>query len=356
MLVRGLYTTDPCLLDSWWSIVISLPGVLFLTRMPRCNICGARDAVVYQAHTGLRLCRVCFSSDIVARASKEIFRYKMIRYGDRILVGVSGGKDSFVLLDILSQIYEPSKLGGVTVVEGIEGYNKAEHINEIKRIAGERGVELHVVSIKELWGASVDEMVRMSIEKGQRISPCTYCGIHRRKSINLVARELGYNKVATAHNLDDEAQTIIINILRGDIARLYMNHPLRPRGSELFINRIKPLRKIYEWETAKYAYLAGYKPQETECPYLELFPTLRVRVRDMIYRVEASKPGSMLRLLEWFDNTFDPSRLGSAESPRLGTCSICGEPTSPGRSLCKSCELQIGSLGRVRAPKHVLRT
>ncbi len=323
--------------------------------MPKCDICRARDAAVLQAHTGLRLCKACFFSDIVARTAREIFRYNMIRYGDKVLIGVSGGKDSFVLLNILSQIYEPSKLGGVTVIEGIEGYNRAEHIDEIRRAVRERGVEIHIVSIKDLWGASVDDMVRLSIEKGQRISPCTYCGIHRRKSINLVARELGYDKVATAHNLDDEAQTIIINILRGDTARLYMNHPLRPKGSELFIDRIKPLRKIYEWETAKYAYLAGYRPQEVECPYLELFPSLRVRVRDMIYRIEASRPGSMLRLLEWFDRVFDPSRLRASESIKLSTCIICGEPTSPGRTLCKSCELQIGLLGKVEIAKRTMK-
>ncbi|GAY24905.1 hypothetical protein ATG_01080 [Desulfurococcaceae archaeon AG1] len=327
-----------------------------MVKMPRCDICSARDAVVYQTHTGLRLCKACFFSNVIARVSREIFRYGMIKHSDRILIGVSGGKDSFVLLDILSQIHEPSRLGGATIIEGIDGYNRAEHIAEIKRMATERGVELHVVSIKELWGASVDEMVRMSIEKGQRISPCTYCGIHRRKSLNLIARELGYNKVATAHNLDDEVQTIVINILRGDIARLYMNHPLRPKGSGLFIDKIKPLRKIYEWETAKYAYLASYKPQEVECPYLELFPSLRARVRDMIYRIEASKPGSMLRLLEWFDNVFNPLKQNNRETPKLGLCSICGEPTSPNRSICKSCELQIKSLGEVKIARSVLKT
>ena len=203
--------------------------------MPLCVRCRAKEAVVYQLHTGDRLYRVCFISDIIARVSREIFRYGMIRYGDRILIGISGGKDSFVLLDILSQIYDPSKLGGVTVVEGIEGYNMVEHLEEIRRNASQRGVDIHVISLKDLWGASVNDMVRASIAKGQRISPCTYCGIHRRKSINLVARELGYDRIATAHNLDDEVQKILINIMRGDIDRLYMNHPLRPRLSKLFI-------------------------------------------------------------------------------------------------------------------------
>jgi uncharacterized protein (TIGR00269 family) len=315
--------------------------------MPLCTICGSREAVVYQPHTGYRLCRSCFISNIVARVAREIFRYGMISYGENILVGISGGKDSFVLLDILSQIYDPSKLGGVTVVEGIEGYNRAEHLEDIKRYASDRRVEIHIVSIKDLWGASVDEMVRRSIVSGIRISPCTYCGIHRRKSINIVARELGYDKVATAHNLDDEAQTVLINIMRGDIERLYMNHPLRPRLSKLFIPKIKPLRKIYEWETAKYAYLAGYKPQEVECPYLEYFPSLRVRIRDMIYEIESRKPGTMLRLLEWFDITFNPSKI--ERKIELGECSICGEPTSPGRTICKSCELQLKTLGDARA-------
>jgi len=336
--------------NGWAAIpggAIYFPSIYYiLSIMPLCDLCRSRDAVVRHHHSGLRLCRTCFFTNIIARVSGEVFRHGLIRYGERILMGISGGKDSFVLLDILSKIYDPSRLGGVTVIEGIEGYNRAEHIDEIRRAARERGVEIHVVSIKEIWGASVDEMVRLSIGKGLRISPCTYCGIHRRKSINLVARELGYDKVATAHNLDDEVQTILINIMRGDLERLYMNHPRRPRASRLFVEKIKPLRRIYEWETAKYAYLADYKPQEVECPYLEHFPSLRVRVRDMLYRLETSSPGIMLRLIEWFDKAFDPSRV--PRRVELSECSICGEPTSPGRSMCKSCELQLKSLGEVR--------
>ena len=168
------------------------------------------------------------------------------------------------------------------------------------------------------------------------ISPC----------LKNLARNFGNDKVATAHNLDDEVQTILINIMRGDLERLHMNHPRRPRASRLFVEKIKPLRRIYEWETAKYAYLADYKPQEVECPYLEHFPSLRVRVRDMLYRLETSSPGIMLRLIEWFDKAFDPSRV--PRRVELSECSICGEPTSPGRSVCKSCELQLKSLGEVR--------
>lgn len=308
-----------------------------------------RRAEVLQPHAGLKLCRECFTADLVARASGEIFRHNMIRRGEKILLAISGGKDSFALLDIMSMIYDPELLGGVTIVEGIASYNRAEHVEEIKRLGAERGLEIVVYSLKELWGASVDEMVESSRAKGLRISPCTYCGIHRRKSINLIARELGYDKVATAHNLDDEVQTIMINMLRGDLERLLTNHPKRLKGSRLFVDRIKPLRKIYERETAVYAYLAGYRPQEVECPYLELQPSLRTKVREILYEIERERPGTLLKILEWYDIAFDPSRAVKTLQ-ELPSCRVCGEPTSPGRQLCKSCELQLSALGKVLEP------
>lgn len=317
--------------------------------MSSCDVCGKRRADVLQPHTGLRLCRGCFTADLVARVSREIFRFGMIRGGEKILLAISGGKDSFTLLDVMSRIYDPELLGGVTIVEGIASYNRAEHVEEIKRLGAERGVEIFVYSLKELWGASVDEMVEGSKARGLRISPCTYCGIHRRKGMNIVARELGYDKVATAHNLDDEVQTLMINVLRGDLERLLANHPRRAKGSRLFVDRIKPLRKIYERETAAYAYLAGFRPQEVECPYLELQPSLRARIREILYEVERERPGTLLKVLEWYDNAFDPLREPK-KPPELPSCEACGEPTSPGRTLCKSCELQLHTMGKIIGP------
>ena len=307
--------------------------------MVKCDRCGFREASIYQRHSGERLCRECFLEDVRNRVLREIKRWNMISPGDKVLLALSGGKDSFVLLDLLSEIHDPSKLGGVTVVEGIEGYNRLEDLERLKRIARDRGVDLHITSFRELSGYTLDEMVKRSDEAGLKISPCTFCGIYRRRGINYVARIHGYDKVATAHNLDDEAQTLLINILRGDIPRIVTLHPLRRNPSELFVHRVKPLRKIYEYETAIYAKIKSYTPQVVECPYLELRPSLRARIRDILYALEEIRPGTLLRLLEEFDELLIQEVSKTRVS--LGVCRICGEPTSPGRDICKACELLI---------------
>ncbi|NAZ13272.1 MAG: TIGR00269 family protein [Desulfurococcales archaeon] len=319
--------------------------------MVKCDICGLREAVVYQRHTGRRLCKECFFKDVLERVLNEVKRYEMFKDNDKIMLAVSGGKDSYVLMNIMTQIHDPSKLGAVTIVEGIKGYNRVEDLDQLRAYAKDHGIDIVVVSVKELSGYTVDEMVENSIGKGLKISPCTFCGIYRRRGINLVARSLGYDKVATAHNLDDEVQTLVINMLRGDEARLIMLHPKRRRFSELFVPKIKPLRKIYEYETARYAYLKGYKPQIYECPYLNMMPSLRSKIRDVLYRLEEERPGSLLKLLEEYDKLFE--KEVEEREVKLNTCIICGEPTSPGRRVCKACELLIKT-GLLRYEEKIL--
>jgi len=316
-----------------------------------CDVCGRRPAVVYQPHTGRRLCRECFLSDVKGRVIREISRWKMIEPGDTILLALSGGKDSFVLLDIVSEIHPPSKIIGLSIVEGIPGYNRHEDIAKMRIYARERGVDLVVTSIREYTGLHLSEIVSAAWRKGIRISPCTYCGILRRRIINYYARIYGAKKTVTAHNLDDEAQTAIINILRGDVIGLLRQHPLAPPASSRLVPRVKPLRKIYEWETTTYAFLKGFKFQETECMYIRYAPTLRARVREILYALEAEAPGSLLRLMDTLDALLADaaSKLSVEELP---PCRRCGEPTSPSRSLCKLCE--ILELAGVREPLYSL--
>ncbi len=307
--------------------------------MVLCDKCGARPAVVYQDYTGMRLCRECFIGDVVKRVRSEIKRWRMIGEREKLMLALSGGKDSFVLLDIMSEIHDPSRLMVVSIVEGIPGYNRREDIEKVVRYARERGIDTIIVtSIREYTGLDLSEIVSMAWKRGVKESPCTYDGLLRRRIINQYARIYGADKTVTAHNLDDEAQTAIVNILRGDWVGLLRQHPLAPHASKRLLPRVKPLRKIYEWETATYAMLKGFKFQETECMYLELAPTLRARVRAALYRLERAKPGSALRLLEALDELLEEAaRELSVED--LPACARCDEPTSPARRVCKLCEL-----------------
>jgi uncharacterized protein (TIGR00269 family) len=294
--------------------------------------------VVYQAHTGRRLCRECFLEDLRLRTAREVRRWRMIEPGDTLLLALSGGKDSFTLLDIITGIHKPSRILAVSIVEGIPGYNRHVDIEKMRAYARERGVDLIVTSIREYTGLHLSEIVSMAWKRRVGVSPCTYCGILRRRIINYYARIYGATKTVTAHNLDDEAQTAIINILRGDVVGLLRQHPLAPPASRRLVPRVKPLRKIYEWETATYAYLSGFRFQETECMYIRYAPTLRARVREALYQMESEAPGSLLRLMETLDELLAQA-ASNLRVENLPPCTRCGEPTSPARRLCKLCEL-----------------
>lgn len=307
--------------------------------MPLCDSCGVREAVVYQPHTGRRLCKQCFLNDVLRRVREEVEKHRMIRPGERVLLALSGGKDSFVLLDTLTRIHDPSRLIGLSIVEGVEGYNRREDVEKLRKYAAERGVDIIITSFKEAVGLSLDEIVSKAWEKGLKISPCTFCGALRRRIINTYARRLRADKTATAHTLDDEAQTAVMNILRGDPDRLVRQHPQAPRLSTRFVHRVKPLRRIYEWETAMYAYLKGFRFQEAECPYIHLQPTLRARIREKLMKIERIRPGSLLRIMETVDKIVEANLEEYRRLPPLPLCERCGEPTAPGRKICKTCEL-----------------
>lgn len=307
-----------------------------------CSKCNKRNAIIFQHHSGEKLCKNCFIDDVIIRVKTQIDRYNMISPSDVIAVGVSGGKDSFVLLNILAEITSSNRIISITIDEGIHGYNRNEIYKSIKAFCSDIGVEHIYVAIRDILGYGVDDFMKhyLSLAKDKNsisLSACTYCGIARRRVLNMYAREIGATKVATAHNLDDEIQTYIINILRGDIMRLIQLHPLSETHSRKLIKRIKPMRNIYEYESAFYAYLLGYSFQEYECPYIELRPTLRIKIRSLLNEIEKLSPGTQLRLIEFIDTI-----VGSFINTRhisLPLCRLCGEPTSPNRSICKFCEL-----------------
>jgi uncharacterized protein (TIGR00269 family) len=292
-----------------------------------------------QKHTGRILCKECFIKDIIDRIRNEVKRHSMFNDKHRLLLAISGGKDSFVLLDAITQFHDINRIGVVTIIEGIPGYNRREDVEWVIEKTKELGIDLILTTIKDHIGYTLEELVNITLEKGKKISPCTYCGILRRRIINKYAREHGFDRVLTAHNLDDEAQTALINVLRGDLARLAQTHPSGLTLSKLFVKKVKPLRKIYEWETATYAYIKGFKFQMTDCPYIRYLPTLRARIRKLLYDIENEKPGTMIRFMNMMDEFIKnliPTFIGFPELPR---CEKCGEATAFGRKYCKLCEL-----------------
>ncbi|AFZ70462.1 TIGR00269 family protein [Caldisphaera lagunensis DSM 15908] len=328
--------------------------------MKLCSKCGIRPAEIYQAHSNKMLCKECFLEDVRNRAIEEIKRWNMIKSDDIVMMALSGGKDGYVLLDVLGNYFSKSnKLIGLNIIEGIHGYNKEEDAKYLVKTAKEYGVDVIVTSIKDYIGYSMDEIYEKTRNSKNSFTPCTYCGASRRRIMNYYAREMGATKLATAHNLDDEAQTAVINLMKGDINSLLKQHPnINITEDDMLVKRIKPLRKIYEWENASFTFIKNFHIQQTECPYIELAPTLRAKVRRELYKYERENPGVLIRFMETLDILLEYIHQDKVAT-KLNRCIKCGEPTTKGRNICKLCEL-LSSIGisnpsyLIKVPKKVM--
>lgn len=297
--------------------------------MAVCSQCGNK-AVYHQRPSGRHLCRKHFIKDVEKRVKNSVYKYRMIETGDKIAIALSGGKDSVVLTHILNRLYGKRKdleFALITIDEGIEGY-RPPTVDISRDLADSLQIEHHIVSFEEEIGATLDEMVKKGDKK-----PCSYCGVFRKYLLNKTAREIGATKLATGHSLDDETQTILLNFLQSDIARLARLMPQKQQ--EGLIMRVKPLRKIYEKETVVYASLFDLPLDVEECPYSQ-FP-VRAAVRDYLYDFEYKYPGRKFSVMKSFEQLI-PCLKEIHPQIKLNACSICGEPTAS--EECQACTLR----------------
>ena len=308
--------------------------------MLKCTFCGRR-AAYNRRYAGVLLCDRCLVKSVEKRFRRAIAEHQMISPRGRVAVAVSGGKDSVALMHLLVGHckLKNCELVVITIDEGIKRY-RDRSVLTARENAKSLGIEQVVVSFKRAFGATLDQMVKLAKHKKTGLNPCTYCGVMRRSLLNQAARELSADKLATAHNLDDEVQAIMLNYVRADFSRLHRLGPTYPQR-EGFVPRIKPLREIPEKEVALYALLRGLKMHLGVCPYAG---GIHGEIRDFLNRLEANHPNSKFMILRMFDR-MKPQLAKATPEFEIRRCENCGEPTST--NICKSCELLQGlGLGR----------
>ena len=261
----------------------------------------------------------------------------MLKHDDKIIVAVSGGKDSVTLLHILTKIerdFPKASLSAVTIDEGIKDY-RDEAIKIAERNCRKLGVEHVVVSFKEMYGLGLDEIVKKIQQKEEKeLAPCSYCGVLRRKALNIAAREAGADRLATAHSLDDETQTMILNIIHGDPLRIARVKPVLPVIHPKLVQRVKPLCEVLEREVAFYAYLRKIDFQGIPCPYAGT--ALRNDVRNMLNRMERRHAGTKYTIFRSMER-LRPALEALAKQGELRECRVCGEATVG--EICKPCQM-----------------
>ncbi|MCS4537647.1 MAG: TIGR00269 family protein [Thaumarchaeota archaeon] len=304
--------------------------------MNQCSKCR-RKAVYKRKYSGEVLCKSCFSDSIVEKTRKTISQYKMLKYGDKIALGVSGGKDSLSLLHILSKISEPygTKVYAITVDEGIDGYRE-EAVGNAKEFASKLGVQQLVLSYKELYGLKLDESLER--RNGKKVAACTICGILRRRALDMGAKKVAANVVATAHNLDDALQTFMINLLSGDVERIKWLDPASEPKRIFGLKRIKPLMEVYEEEIAYYAFLNDIPFQTVSCPHMS--ESIRSDIRVILNRFEDAHPGMKYNMFRSMMNIAKNLKIETSRDAK--PCLNCGFPCSG--DICSVCSLLLSPL------------
>ncbi len=251
-----------------------------------------------------------------------------------MVVAVSGGKDSTIALLMLEkyrQTHNNFKLEALAIDEGIKGY-RDEALNIVRKHCLDLGVKLTIRSFKDYYGFTVDEIAKR-IPEGHRRTPCTYCGVFRRRLLNVSARELGATRLATGHNLDDIAQAYLMNLIRGDLYSLAkLVRPPLPR--EGLVRRIMPLKMIYEKETLQYTILNRIEVYGRTCRYRTGMRTIVRRYMDM---VESRMPRAKYNFVMAIEDAVNPAWERIVSNVKLKRCTACGEPSS--RDLCRVCVL-----------------
>ena len=290
-----------------------------------CSLC-CEPAVILDH--GQRLCAGHLVAGLEDRVRKEISGNGMVSPGDHLAVALSGGKDSTALLLVLSRLlpeWPGVTLSAITIDEGIAGYRE-ETLRAAARLTAEFGIPHRVFSFADIFGKDLDALVAGQQERG-----CTICGVLRRKALEEGAREIGATELVTGHNADDEAQSVLMNLLRGDLARLIQDSS--SGDPEPFIPRIKPLSGITEKEIVAYLFVRGFYTDLPECPYAQ--PALRSEIREMLAGLEERHSGTREALIQSRDAL--RARVTLPPSGELRACRECGG-LSRGE-LCRACQI-----------------
>jgi len=287
-------------------------------------------------HHKLALCQKHYLEWFIGQVDKTIKRYRMFRKKDKILVAVSGGKDSLSLWDVLLRL--GYKADGLYINLGIEGGNYSDiSLEKVEKfVAQHPGAHLHIVDIKTLYGRSVPELARES-HRGKRI--CALCGLVKRHEMNRVAYEGGYYAIATGHNLDDEVAVLFGNTLRWQTGYLARQAPVLPSTHPMLARKVKPFCRMYERETAAYAILQGIDYIYEECPYA--VGSTSILYKNLLNELEEQSPGSKLSFYLSFLQAKENEQIcfmGEEASPELHPCEKCGQPTTAPR-YCAFCRV-----------------
>ncbi|RNJ80284.1 MAG: TIGR00269 family protein [Nitrosopumilus sp. B06] len=303
--------------------------------MTKCDMCE-KEAAYTRKYSGQGLCSECFSNSIARKTAKTISKHNMIRSGDLVAVAVSGGKDSLALLKIMHEMSASHNFGivAVTIDEGIPGY-RDEALGIVREFCDNLGVKCMVYSYADLFDMTLDEALVLRGE--EKMSSCSICGTLRRRALDVAAKDVGADVVATGHNLDDTIQTFLINMLSGDTERIGW---MDPGAQTSHPSRIKPFCEIYEAEIVFYAFTNDIPFQSEPCPHMN--EGIRTEIREFFNSLEDRHSGAKNSL---YQSVLKMSRIARNSGQKVGTvCGRCGSKCTG--EVCSVCSTVLRLKGQ----------
>ncbi|KAL2759492.1 hypothetical protein ACRALDRAFT_2038345 [Sodiomyces alcalophilus JCM 7366] len=286
-----------------------------------CVGCKSARAVVKRPKNHHKLCKACFIAVFEDEVHHTIVSSRLFTRGEKVAIGASGGKDSTVLASVLKTLNARHDYGLeltlLSIDEGIKGY-RDDSLETVKRNAEQYDLPLTVLGYDSLYGWTMDQVVDTIGKKGN----CTYCGVFRRQALDRGAKMLEIRHLVTGHNADDMAETILMNLLRGDLPRLARSTSIMTGDDSSEVKRSKPLKYSYEKEIVLYAHYKKLDYFSTECIYSP--EAFRGTARSLIKNLERVRPSAILDLVRSGE---DMARLvpGMAPTGSCG-CSATEEP------------------------------
>ncbi|XP_028178080.1 cytoplasmic tRNA 2-thiolation protein 1 [Ostrinia furnacalis] len=294
--------------------------------------CG-RNAVLKRPKTGDALCKECFYWAFETEIHFTITKGELFNKGDSVAIAASGGKDSTVLAHVMKTLNQRYDYGLnlmlLSIDEGITGY-RDDSLETVKQNRDDYEMPLKILSYKDLYGWTMDEIVAQIGRKNN----CTFCGVFRRQALDRGAALLNVKCIATGHNADDIAETVLMNVLRGDIARLKRCTAITT-GSEGTIPRVKPLKYTYEKEIVMYAHYKKLVYFSTECVFAP--NAYRGHARALLKDMEKIRPSCIMDII------YSGETMAVKEEvtlPKQGICVRCKFVSS--QEVCKACVLLEG--------------
>jgi len=290
----------------------------------KCKICKEKSLIRLRAHN-ISLCKDHFLSFVLDRVQKAIRTYQLFAVGERILVAISGGKDSLALFEILQRLGYPVE--GLHVDMGIEGFSD-QAIDTVAHFLTDRRAPFHLYSLLDVAGVGITRMASRL-----KRPPCTLCGMMRRYLMNRFAWEHGFSSLATGHNLDDEGATLLGNTTNWHVGYLAKQAPLLPASHPRLVKKVKPLVLLSEREVLAYSILRELPYQEERCPHARGATSVKNKIA--LNLIEYHSPGTKIRFYQEFQK--NRTIFSQPEPTHHQSCSVCGFLTT--REKCQFCTI-----------------